>query len=113
MKIAQRAKTIPWQDFKYCVFDAPLHKGSFEERIEYLQQLIPSDHPFVRTISVTKCEVKEHLWSTLDQIIKKGGEGVMLRKPGSLYESGRSNSLLKVKVQKNWTILTVLALQRR
>jgi ATP-dependent DNA ligase len=32
-----------------------------------------------------------------DSIIAKGGEGVMLREPQSLYKSGRSNSLRKFK----------------
>lgn len=33
------------------------------------------------------------------QIIVEGGEGVMLRKPRSLYELGRSHSILKYKVR--------------
>ena len=32
-------------------------------------------------------------------ILKKGGEGVMLRRPNSLYEHGKSRSLLKYKVR--------------
>ena len=35
------------------------------------------------------------------QIIIGGGEGVMLRKPRSLYENGRSHSVLKFKVCGN------------
>lgn len=34
----------------------------------------------------------------VEKIIKDGGEGVIMRRPGSLYERGRSNSLLKFKV---------------
>lgn len=33
----------------------------------------------------------------LGEVEKKGGEGLMLRKPGSLYEGKRSSTLLKVK----------------
>jgi DNA ligase-1 len=33
----------------------------------------------------------------LDRIESMGGEGLMLRQPGSLYEAGRSHTLLKVK----------------
>ena len=32
------------------------------------------------------------------QIISENGEGVILRRPNSLYESGRSASLIKIKV---------------
>jgi DNA ligase-1 len=37
--------------------------------------------------------LREHF----DDIAKKGGEGIMLRAPGSLYTSGRSKSLKKYK----------------
>ena len=38
------------------------------------------------------------MWECAKQIIEKGGEGVMLRKPESLYENGRSGAILKYKV---------------
>lgn len=34
----------------------------------------------------------------IEGILNHGGEGVVLRKPHSLYESGRSSELLKIKV---------------
>jgi DNA ligase-1 len=40
---------------------------------------------------------KEHLQQYLDSIIAKGGEGVMLREPQSLYKAGRSTNLRKYK----------------
>ena len=33
----------------------------------------------------------------MDTVTKNGGEGLMLRQPGSIYIQGRSNTLLKVK----------------
>jgi DNA ligase-1 len=39
----------------------------------------------------------EHLKEYFDSIISKGGEGVILREPGSLYKAGRSESLKKFK----------------
>ena len=39
----------------------------------------------------------DHLRAELAQIEALGGEGLMLRQPGSLYEAGRSHTLLKVK----------------
>lgn len=35
------------------------------------------------------------------KIVSTGGEGIMLRKPESSYENGRSHSVLKYKVQIN------------
>ena len=37
---------------------------------------------------------------TLQQVLKSGGEGLILRGPHSLYTAGRSDSFYKLKVQK-------------
>jgi ATP-dependent DNA ligase len=39
----------------------------------------------------------EHLQEYFNSIVAKGGEGVMLREPRSLYKAGRSPSLRKFK----------------
>ena len=44
-----------------------------------------------------ECKGKSHLKEFCDQVIAKGGEGVMLREPRSLYKAGRSESLKKYK----------------
>ena len=38
-----------------------------------------------------------HLQTELARVESLGGEGLMLRQPGSQYEPGRSNTLLKIK----------------
>jgi DNA ligase-1 len=43
------------------------------------------------------CEGLEHLRAELSRVESLGGEGLMLRQPGSAYEVGRSLTLLKVK----------------
>jgi hypothetical protein len=40
----------------------------------------------------------QHLSGLVEGIIEDGGEGVILRKVASLYEFGRSSSLIKLKV---------------
>jgi DNA ligase-1 len=89
-----------WEGIKYVVFDAPTFDGKFEERIDYLLFLFPEFGKEARRVEVLehkKCANLKHLNSFLSTVQKKGGEGVMLRKPLSLYESGRSDTLLKVK----------------
>lgn len=45
------------------------------------------------------CKSADQLRSILKEIIvKSGGEGIILQRPKSMYEQGRSNSLLKIKV---------------
>lgn len=41
---------------------------------------------------------KKEIEKELREIIKNGGEGVMIRRPNSLYQNGRSLSLFKIKV---------------
>lgn len=43
------------------------------------------------------CRDLEHLRAELTRVESLGGEGLMLRQPGSRYEAGRSATLLKVK----------------
>lgn len=45
-----------------------------------------------------KCMNYNNLMKYAKEIIEHGGEGVILRKPKSLYEHGRTNSLIKFKV---------------
>ncbi len=51
----------------------------------------------VVVLNQTACKDAQHLEFMLDDIVNAGGEGVMLRKPGSAYVNGRSKDLLKVK----------------
>ena len=45
----------------------------------------------------TVCKGKEDLMEKLDAMVKKGGEGIMIREPGSKYAHKRSSTLLKLK----------------
>jgi DNA ligase-1 len=58
------------------------------------EEKLPS---FVKIVEMVKCKGKDHLKQYFDEIIAKGGEGVMLREPQSLYKAGRSDSLRKFK----------------
>jgi ATP-dependent DNA ligase len=65
--------------------------------------------PFVNIVETIKCQGNktlfkrlfeigaDHLKKYFSEIIAKGGEGVMLREPQSLYKAGRSSSLMKYK----------------
>lgn len=53
---------------------------------------------FAKVVDFVKCEGKEHLKQFNDVIIAKGGEGVVLREPGSMYISGRTTCMQKYKL---------------
>lgn len=89
-----------WTKIRYMVFDAPHLKVSFEERMDFLKQKAQKIHtwPFhLQIVDQEVCTGIEHLQSELTRIEALGGEGLMLRQPGSFYEAGRSQTLLKVK----------------
>eukprot|EP01127_Copromyxa_protea_P018819 TRINITY_DN6000_c0_g2_i1.p1 TRINITY_DN6000_c0_g2~~TRINITY_DN6000_c0_g2_i1.p1 ORF type:complete len:491 (-),score=107.29 TRINITY_DN6000_c0_g2_i1:64-1536(-) len=88
-----------WKYVTFLVFDAPSHKGLYEDRVKYLHTVIDStkDTTYASVVGIKKCKGKEHLDETLKSVLKVGGEGVMLRLPRSKYEHKRSNNLLKVK----------------
>lgn len=44
------------------------------------------------------CDGPTHIKKVTQEVIEGIGEGVILRKVGSLYEAGRSESLVKLKV---------------
>lgn len=95
-----------WQKVKYMVFDLPEYgskndpesKSTFSERLKRLDQII-SDHknPYLHLIKQTHLSDHEQLMTKLDQIVKNGGEGLMLHLGDSFYKTGRTDDILKVK----------------
>ncbi|KAF8545455.1 hypothetical protein BDD12DRAFT_800512 [Trichophaea hybrida] len=84
----------------YQVFDVPsMADAPFEDRLEWLTTKF-SGKGAIRWVSVVEHEVcasRKHLFERLDEVCDAGGEGLMLREPGSHYVQGRARSLLKVK----------------
>lgn len=87
-----------WKDIRFVIFDAPAVDKEFEARLDFVKKAIakhrlqyaePHDH--------TLCKDIDHLRQELLRIEGLGGEGLMLRQPGSKYVTGRSATLLKVK----------------
>jgi DNA ligase-1 len=87
-----------WDQIKYVVFDLPLVIEPFENRQKQLKALIrkvKSKH--IGVIPQVRVQNRKHLLEIQSKILKKNGEGVMLRQPGSYYEHKRSSTLLKMK----------------
>jgi len=85
-----------WKRVRYRVFDAPSQEGAFEDRHASLIK-VDAMAPYVRRVEQVLCEGVDHLRKELGRVEAEGGEGLMLREPGSLYVDGRSTTLLKVK----------------
>lgn len=85
-----------WASLKFLVFDAPSLDAPFEERVGWLHGVLPNA-THARTVEHVCCEGIAHLRGELERVEGLGGEGLMVRQPGSKYEIGRSYTLLKVK----------------
>jgi len=88
-----------WKNLKFCVFDFPYPEILFEARMMEIEKIISvAQTPYLDFLKMTKCEGKDHLNQFLENVDSGGGEGLMLRQPESLYEMGRSDGMLKVKI---------------
>jgi DNA ligase-1 len=100
--VKKQANKVIADDYKlltYLVFDAPTHGGKYEDRVKWLQTNVPQDDDkcYASVVGIKKCQGLADLKQCLADVNKAGGEGIMLRKPGSRYENKRSSTLLKVK----------------
>ena len=86
-----------WKSVHFMVFDAPRAKGTFEERMQFLRAALPKGNRFAKIVLEERCQGKAQLLAERDRVVALGGEGLMLRRPESDYEPGRSPTLLKVK----------------
>jgi DNA ligase 1 len=87
-----------WKHVSYVVFDAPGFSGVFEDRIKHAEAVLKRARaPHARFLDHVPCTGFDHLKQELARVESLGGEGLMLRRPQSKYEVGRSSSLLKVK----------------
>jgi DNA ligase-1 len=76
------------------VFDAPgMLTEPFEARMAAIKRWFDKKGdegaPYARMVVHTKCKGEDHLVAELARIEKRGGEGVMLRQPGSRYVGAR------------------------
>ena len=96
--VRRQDKSDLWKSIRFLVFDLPAAGGPFEERLEQLRDcLLPGRSEFTEIHEHARCRGLDHLREELARVESLGGEGLMLRQPGSRYEVGRSPTLLKVK----------------
>ena len=87
---------IKFHAFDVYPFDADSAVLSFEERQEWLAKIAATTTAEIVHVQQHACEGADHVNAFVDAVVAAGGEGAMLRMPGSLYERKRSGTLLKV-----------------
>jgi DNA ligase-1 len=96
--VRRQDKSDHWREIKYLLFDAPSIVEPFEQRQIALTELVRQHRPqYAKVLDQVRCTGVDALKAELERLEALGGEGLMLRQPGSSYEAGRSPTLLKVK----------------
>jgi DNA ligase-1 len=96
--VRRQDQSDAWQEVSFVIFDAPAHGGPFEDRVTHCQGIVQRHAPpHARALDHVRCSGADHLRRELTRVEALGGEGLMMRQPRSLYEVGRSATLLKVK----------------
>lgn len=87
-----------WRALRYMVFDLPAHPGSFDERLAALRAAVSAlNHTWVQAVPQRKVAGDAELQALLREVVRGGGEGLMLHRGASLYRAGRGEDLLKLK----------------
>ena len=69
---------------------------TFEQRLEKIRSLVGYNNPIVGPVTYQLCLSRSQLIDYSKEIEKRGGPGVILRKPNSFYYD--NNSFLKLEV---------------
>lgn len=87
-----------WRDVRYMIFELPGAPGSFAERAGQIRRLVRDlNVPWLFEIRQFFVPDRSILRKRLDEVVKAGGEGLMLHLAEAPYVTGRSDVLLKLK----------------
>jgi DNA ligase-1 len=95
-------KTTPqddeWRQIKYMIFELPDAPGTFAERYETIKRIVAQAN-FPPLVAVEQFRLRDNaaLKRKLAEIVRAGGEGLMLHRAGAPYITGRNDALLKLK----------------
>ena len=104
----QQPDDAAWRQMRFMVFDLPAHGGVFDERLGALKTLVASiQQNWVQAVPQQRVASDAALQTLLQRTVRAGGEGLMLHKGSSLYRSGRSDDLIKLKIHEDTEALVV------
>lgn len=87
-----------WKQITHNIFEVPNQSGGLLERLSVLERYLASNPiPHLKILKQTKVQSQQQLKDFLQQVLNNQGEGVVVRNPDTLYQTGRLSSALKVK----------------
>jgi DNA ligase-1 len=86
-----------WRGVRYMIFELPDAPGTFTDRIEGIKGLVAAANPpWLQAVPQFRLADGAALQKKLRDIVRQGGEGLMLHRADAAYETGRSSALLKL-----------------
>lgn len=87
-----------WRQVRYMIFELPGAPGTFAQRAEQIRETVKQANvPWLREIEQFRVVDPDSLKKRMKEVVKAGGEGLMLHRADAPYETGRSDVLLKMK----------------
>jgi len=87
-----------WRQVKYLVFELPTVPGPFVERAQRIKEIVAqAQWPQLAAVEQFRVADRAALKRKLDEVVRGGGEGLMLHLADAPYLTGRSDVLLKLK----------------
>ncbi len=86
-----------WRHVRYMIFELPDAPGTFTDRIEQIKAVTAAAKlPWLQAVPQFRLPDTAALQIKLRDIVRQGGEGLMLHRADAAYETGRSSALLKL-----------------
>ena len=87
-----------WHQVRYMIFELPGAPGTFRERAEAMREIArQANIPRLSEIEQFSVVDRDSLKKRMKEVVMAGGEGLMLHRADAPYETGRSDTLLKMK----------------
>ncbi len=87
-----------WRQVRYMVFELPDAPGTFSERVEGMRGIVRSAGlGWLQAVEQFRVADRAALMRRMDEVVRAGGEGLMLHLADAPYGTGRGDVLLKVK----------------
>lgn len=86
-----------WRRVRYMIFELPKAAGRFTDRVEQIKVVTAvANLPWLQAVPQFRLSDEVALQKMLGEIVRGGGEGLMLHRDDAPYEMGRSSALLKL-----------------
>jgi len=80
-----------FDNLEFIAFDLPTTGLPYANRLDILDS---GENTIIFSV---ECIFRQHMTQFYDEVLARGGEGIMLKDPNALYKAGRSDNMMKMK----------------